>query len=230
MTRVFRTELVLPVAPVGQENPLPPLRPLTAAQQVTNVDELPPDLADGVRYGKLDSVLPCLVQDCYGRERTEQALPALVLENAKLRATVLPSLGGRLYSLARHAWHYGYGGRLDRIPMPPEVDPNSFGARPRAAAAGRNGFRPDPSTATWRYRPVWRVRSWNTCACPVGSLGSGCTPAPAGARSNSGVLRGHCRARRSRTARWGSGSGRGSTCSTAGWPRRTRAVRWTARW
>ncbi|MBN6040184.1 DUF5107 domain-containing protein [Amycolatopsis sp. 195334CR] len=272
MTRVFRTELVLPVASIGPENPLPPLRPLTAAQQVTNVDELPPDLADGVRYGKLDSVLPCLVRNGYGRERTEQALPALVLENAKLRATVLPSLGGRLYSLhdkvrdrellfrnpvlqpanlalrdawfaggvewnlgstghttmtcepmhaarvgtdglrlwewertrnlpyqldfrlpeespvllvgvrvrnphehevplywwsniavpqtpgtrvlapARHAWHYGYGGHLDRVPMPAEIDPNSYehaadfffdlepGQRPWIAAVDETGY------------------------------------------------------------------------------------------
>ncbi|WP_409495518.1 DUF5107 domain-containing protein [Amycolatopsis sp. cmx-11-12] len=99
MTRLYRTGLVLPAAEPGPENPLPPLRKPEAVAKVSNVDELPPDLAEGIGYGRLDTTLPCLLQDGYTRERTERELPALVLENDRLRATVLPSLGGRLYSL-----------------------------------------------------------------------------------------------------------------------------------
>ncbi|WP_020666812.1 DUF5107 domain-containing protein [Amycolatopsis nigrescens] len=91
--------LRLPAAELGRENPLPPLLPPEKAQRVSNLAELPADLAGNLTYGKLDSVLPCLVQDGYRRERVESELPALVLENELLRATVLPSLGGRLYSL-----------------------------------------------------------------------------------------------------------------------------------
>ncbi|WP_328988752.1 DUF5107 domain-containing protein [Kribbella sp. NBC_01245] len=98
-TRLFPEDLVLPVAALGPENPLPPLRSVQELHDVENLDELPQDLRDNVQYGRLHSVLPCLEQDGHGRTRVEEALPALVLENDFLRATVLPGLGGRLYSL-----------------------------------------------------------------------------------------------------------------------------------
>ncbi|QWF78326.1 DUF5107 domain-containing protein [Amycolatopsis sp. CA-230715] len=99
MTRLYRTEIRLPCADLGEENPLPPLEMLDKAQRVTNLDELPADLASNVEYGTLRSVLPCLLQDSYDRDRRERALPALVLENDHVTATVLPTLGGRLFSL-----------------------------------------------------------------------------------------------------------------------------------
>ncbi|MEC3977154.1 DUF5107 domain-containing protein [Amycolatopsis sp. H20-H5] len=98
-TRLFREDLVLPVAELGPENPLPPLVKPEQVQQVANLGELPADLADGLEYGRLDTVLPCRLQDGYTRERAERAVPALILENDRVRATILPSLGGRLYSL-----------------------------------------------------------------------------------------------------------------------------------
>jgi hypothetical protein len=74
-TTLTVTELRLPAAALGPENPLPVL---------------------GEDRAK---VLPCLLQDGYGRSLVETDLPAVVLENDYLRATVLPGLGGRLYSL-----------------------------------------------------------------------------------------------------------------------------------
>ncbi|UOX85890.1 DUF5107 domain-containing protein [Amycolatopsis sp. FBCC-B4732] len=99
MTELRRTSLTLPAAELGPENPLPPLVPPEAVASVSNVDELPADLAAGLAYGRLGTVLPCRLQDGYSRERSVRELPALVLENDHLRATVLPSLGGRLWSL-----------------------------------------------------------------------------------------------------------------------------------
>ncbi|SDZ26898.1 protein of unknown function [Amycolatopsis xylanica] len=99
MTELHVTSVRLPAAELGAENPLPPLVKPVAPQSVSNVDELPAEMADGLRYGRLDTVLPCHLQDGYTRSREERSLPALVLENDRVRATVLPSLGGRLYSL-----------------------------------------------------------------------------------------------------------------------------------
>lgn len=103
-TRLDSTTITLPVAPLGAENPLPPLRPPSELHEVTSfsarlADELPPDLAANIRYGGLHSLLPCLVQDGYARARELAELPAFALDNGRVRATVLPSYGGRLWSL-----------------------------------------------------------------------------------------------------------------------------------
>ncbi|AHH95508.1 DUF5107 domain-containing protein [Kutzneria albida] len=98
-TTLTATELVLPVAAVGAENPLPPLHNLNETHHVRNLDELPAELADNIGYGRLGSVLPYRLQDGYGRERADTPTRVVVLENSQLRATVLVELGGRLHSL-----------------------------------------------------------------------------------------------------------------------------------
>ncbi|MFI1962959.1 DUF5107 domain-containing protein [Streptomyces pathocidini] len=100
-TTVRRTVLTLPGAPVGPENPLPPLRPLGELHQLDEHERraLPADMARQTGYGHLGSVLPARLLDGYGRERAAIDLDAIVIENDRLRATVLPGLGGRVYSL-----------------------------------------------------------------------------------------------------------------------------------
>jgi tetratricopeptide (TPR) repeat protein len=98
-TRLYAADLVIAAAELGAENPLAPLRPLQEVHAVENVDELPDDLAANIGYGQLNSVLPYRLQDGYDRVRHPRSLRTLVLENEFLRATVLPGLGGRLYSL-----------------------------------------------------------------------------------------------------------------------------------
>lgn len=100
-TTVRRDVLTLPAAPLGPENPLPPLRPL---REVHTLDErgrdgLPRDMARQLGYEPLRGVLPTRVLDGYGRERTDTMLDTLVIENDRLRATVLPGFGGRVHSL-----------------------------------------------------------------------------------------------------------------------------------
>ncbi|MFI8873679.1 DUF5107 domain-containing protein [Streptomyces sp. NPDC055243] len=100
-TTVRRDVLTLPAAPLGPENPLPPLRPL---REVHTLDErgrqgLPRDMARQLGYEPLRGVLPTRVLDGYGRERTDTTLDTLVIENDRLRATVLPGFGGRVHSL-----------------------------------------------------------------------------------------------------------------------------------
>jgi hypothetical protein len=102
VTTLSAQNLVIPAASLGPENPLAPLRSQLEMHEVENLAEVPADLRENIEYGRLHSPLPCLNQDGYDRTLVETPLPALVLENEHVRATVLPSLGGRLYSLVRH--------------------------------------------------------------------------------------------------------------------------------
>ncbi|TCC43842.1 DUF5107 domain-containing protein [Kribbella capetownensis] len=103
MTILSAHDLVLPAASLGAENPLAPLRSQQELHQVQNLADAPADLRENIEYGRLHSTLPCLNQDGYDRELVDTAFPALMLENDHVRATILPSLGGRLYSLVHKA-------------------------------------------------------------------------------------------------------------------------------
>ncbi len=100
-TTVRRTVLTLPAAPVGPPNPLPALRPLDEMHAIDEHArrELPREMARQIGYEPLRTLLPVRVLDGYGRERTPTGLDAIVIENERLRATVLPGLGGRIHSL-----------------------------------------------------------------------------------------------------------------------------------
>ncbi|MEU5025630.1 DUF5107 domain-containing protein [Streptomyces milbemycinicus] len=118
-----RTTLTLPTAPLGPENPLPALR---LPREVHRIDEptratLPADMARQAAYEPLSSVLPVRLRDGYGRGRAAAGLDALVLENDRLRATVLPGLGGRVHSL-----HHKPTGR-ELLYRNPVLQPADFG-------------------------------------------------------------------------------------------------------
>lgn len=100
-TTVRRALLTLPAAPLGPDNPLPALR---APEAVHELDErsrhgLPRDMARQVGHEPLRSLLPVHLRDGYGRERAEREFEAVVIDNGRLRVTVLPGLGGRVHSL-----------------------------------------------------------------------------------------------------------------------------------
>ncbi|GAA2471720.1 DUF5107 domain-containing protein [Streptomyces longisporus] len=101
VTSIRREVLTLPAAELGPDNPLPPLRLLHEVHRIEDRDrdELPREMARQVGYGPLRSLLPVPVRDGYGRAREPREFDALVIENGRLRATVLPGLGGRVASL-----------------------------------------------------------------------------------------------------------------------------------
>ncbi|MFE4310526.1 DUF5107 domain-containing protein [Streptomyces sp. NPDC056891] len=103
MTTVRRAVLTLPAAPLGPDNPLPALRaPAGAGAYAVDprtLAELPRDMARGIGRDPLRSLLPAPVRDGYGRERTPADVDTIVIENDRLRVTVLPGLGGRVHSL-----------------------------------------------------------------------------------------------------------------------------------
>ncbi|MEV8363532.1 DUF5107 domain-containing protein [Streptomyces niveus] len=103
-TSVRRAVLTLPAAPLGPENPLPALRPLDQTHSLDQYDErarreFPRDMARQIGYEPLRTVLPVRILDGYGRDRESAGFDAIVIENDRLRATVLPGLGGRVHSL-----------------------------------------------------------------------------------------------------------------------------------
>ncbi|MFE4858545.1 DUF5107 domain-containing protein [Streptomyces sp. NPDC056670] len=100
-TTVRRAVLTLPGAPLGEANPLPALRPRDELHQLDERarEGLPRDMARQIGYAPLETLLPVRVLDGYGRERDTVELDTIVIENDRLRATVLPGLGGRVHSL-----------------------------------------------------------------------------------------------------------------------------------
>ncbi len=100
MTTITNTTLTLPTSGQLSENPLPMFQwqqpmPLCDAPPVG----LSPEEVEGyVALGEV-SILPYHVQEGYDLALTDQDHQAIVIENAFLRATILPELGGRLYSL-----------------------------------------------------------------------------------------------------------------------------------
>ncbi|MFF4250419.1 DUF5107 domain-containing protein [Streptomyces sp. NPDC001663] len=101
VTTIRREALTLPAAELGPDNPLPPLRLLHEVHRIEDRDrdELPRDMARQAGYEPLRSLLPVRVRDGYDRSREPRDIDALVIENDRLRATVLPGLGGRVASL-----------------------------------------------------------------------------------------------------------------------------------
>ncbi|MFF4801152.1 DUF5107 domain-containing protein [Streptomyces sp. NPDC001351] len=101
VTSIRREVLTLPAAELGPDNPLPPLRLLHEVHRIEDRDrdELPREIARQIGYEPLRSLLPVRVRDGYGRTREPREFDALVIENGRLRATVLPGLGGRVASL-----------------------------------------------------------------------------------------------------------------------------------
>ncbi|MGW6489111.1 DUF5107 domain-containing protein [Streptomyces sp. NPDC055056] len=107
VTTIRRDVLTLPAADLGPSNPLPPLRTLDETHTIDDRDRvgLPRDMARQIGYEPLHSVLPERIRDGYGRERRPAELDTVVIENDRLRATVLPGHGGRVVSLFHKPTH-----------------------------------------------------------------------------------------------------------------------------
>lgn len=98
MTTITKSVLDASYAEV-RENPLPCFRAKSHDMSVSTRDDVPFEYTHllGLDCGK--RVLPYTVQDRYSRKLQSQRLPSIVLENDYLKATFLPTLGGRLISL-----------------------------------------------------------------------------------------------------------------------------------
>lgn len=90
----------MPAAALGPENPLPPLHAYRSVPATVATDlARPAEATDYPDRGNEGSILPYRLQDNYDRVKRPRAFKAIVLENDVLRATFLPEVGGRLWSL-----------------------------------------------------------------------------------------------------------------------------------
>jgi Domain of unknown function (DUF5107) len=96
---VSHTTLRLLAAELGPESPLPPFSGLQKLPDPSSSPDLPPDMRERIGYGQLSSPLPYAVQNGYRRDLRLQEINAIQLTNGRLKALVLPGLGGRLWSL-----------------------------------------------------------------------------------------------------------------------------------
>lgn len=100
MTKLTFQEYVMPAADLGEENLLPDIKNIeyihagyTLTERVAEEDRT------HIGKGMIRTMLPYSIQDNYNRDRKMRSFQAAVLENDYLKATFLPEVGGRLWSL-----------------------------------------------------------------------------------------------------------------------------------
>ncbi len=101
MSSLTATTISMPSANLGELNPLPDLK-MDADQHASipyDKNTITPEEAKYMGWGRVNGILPYMLQDGYDRNKQEKEWKALVLENDFIRATFLPELGGRLWSL-----------------------------------------------------------------------------------------------------------------------------------
>ena len=103
VTHAYRRSLVVTGSLPGTASLLPALTPVRGLSTTRVSDEAPPDMMERVLRGRISSPLPYGVVSGYDRADGAVQLPAIELGNGRVRALVLPSLGGRVWSLVDEA-------------------------------------------------------------------------------------------------------------------------------
>lgn len=100
MSTLRKTTLHIPCSDPGEESSLPSLW-ATAADCFRPGEEFELSVDDGLFawYGEHPGSFPYRMQDNYDRSAAPRDVPAVVLENEFLKATFIPSLGAKLWSL-----------------------------------------------------------------------------------------------------------------------------------
>jgi hypothetical protein len=96
----YTAPYTIPAATLGPENPLPDIKNVSYLHaKIQATDAIPGHLTTWIDKGMVDTLLPYTQQDNYDRNRVMRSFKAVILENSHLKATFIPELGGRLWSL-----------------------------------------------------------------------------------------------------------------------------------
>ena len=93
-------KITIPSASMGEPNPLADIGNIEyihAGYEVT--DNVSAAERERIGKGMIHTILPYTIEDNFNRVRSEQEFDAAIVENEYLRATFIPRLGGRLWSL-----------------------------------------------------------------------------------------------------------------------------------
>jgi tetratricopeptide (TPR) repeat protein len=100
--RVREISITLRGSALGPESSLPSFTHLQPRGLPRVSAQASPDMRERVERGRLTGPLPYGVSSDYDRTDRDVELPAIELSNGLLTATVLPTLGGRVWSLVDH--------------------------------------------------------------------------------------------------------------------------------
>ena len=100
MSLCYTAPYTIPAAALGPDNPLPDIKNVSYIHaEIEATPAVPEHLTTYIDKGMVQTLLPYTQQDCYDRNRVLRSFKAVILENEHLKATFIPELGGRLWSL-----------------------------------------------------------------------------------------------------------------------------------
>ena len=101
MSRLIVEKYIMPSASLGSDNPLPDIQKNQDAHANIPVDRecISEEESRYMGWGRVNGILPYTIHNNYNRTKRDHAWKAVVLENNHIRATFLPELGARLWSL-----------------------------------------------------------------------------------------------------------------------------------
>lgn len=93
-------KISMPAASLGDLNPLPDMSDAGYIHaKYDTTERVTPEETKYIGAGRINTLLPYLIQDGYNRDKKERTFDAAVLENNRLKAVFIPELGGRLWSI-----------------------------------------------------------------------------------------------------------------------------------
>ena len=100
MSELRFEEIEILAGSMYEDNPLPDIKGVkNEFGDIKFSEEIKEEEKESFYYGRVKTILPYCIQDNYDRDKKVRSFKACILENEYLKATFLPELGGRLYSL-----------------------------------------------------------------------------------------------------------------------------------